>query len=121
MVEAGANEIPEAEILDALDIAHDEIKKLCAAQRELAEKAGKAKIEVEVPQVDPELYEQIKGSHGAALDAATQVEDKLERQDATARRSRSRSSSSTRATPRPRPTPSTAPTPSAPSTSSRRR
>ena len=29
MVEAGANEIPEAEILDALDIAHSEIKKLC--------------------------------------------------------------------------------------------
>ena len=37
MVEAGANEIPEAEILDALDIAHSEIKKICAAQRELAE------------------------------------------------------------------------------------
>ena len=51
MVEAGANEIPEAEILDALDIAHENIKKLCAAQRELAEKAGKPKIEVEVPQV----------------------------------------------------------------------
>jgi polyribonucleotide nucleotidyltransferase len=82
MVEAGANEIPEAEILDALDIAHDEIKKLCAAQRELAEKAGKEKIEVEVPQVHAELYEQIKASHGEALDAATQVEDKLERQDA---------------------------------------
>jgi polyribonucleotide nucleotidyltransferase len=32
MVEAGANEIPEAEILDALDIAHGEIKKLCALQ-----------------------------------------------------------------------------------------
>jgi len=56
MVEAGANEIPEAEILDALDIAHENIKKLCAAQRELAEKAGKAKTEVEVPQVHPELY-----------------------------------------------------------------
>src|SRR5437899_8014433 len=82
MVEAGANEVPEAEILDALDIAHDAIKKLCAAQRELAEKAGKEKIEVEVPQVDPDLYEQIKSSHGDALDAATQVEDKLERQDA---------------------------------------
>ena len=41
MVEAGANEITEAELLDALEIAHDEIKKLCAAQRELAEKAGK--------------------------------------------------------------------------------
>ena len=35
MVEAGANEIPEAEILDALDIAHSEIKKICAVQREL--------------------------------------------------------------------------------------
>jgi len=82
MVEAGANEIPEAEILDALDIAHTEIKKLCAIQRELAEKAGKPKMEVEVPQVDPDLYEQIKASHGSALAAATQVEDKLERQDA---------------------------------------
>src|SRR5579875_406103 len=83
MVEAGANEIPEAEILDALDIAHAEIKKLCALQRELAETAGKPKTEVTVPQVDASLYEQIKGSHGEALDQATQVEDKLERQDAT--------------------------------------
>jgi polyribonucleotide nucleotidyltransferase len=83
MVEAGANEIPEAEILDALDIAHDNIKKLCAAQRELAEKAGKPKDVVEVPQVHPELFEQIKASHGADLSAATSVEDKLARQDAT--------------------------------------
>src|SRR5947208_555266 len=82
MVEAGANEVPEAEILDALDIAHEQIKKLCAAQREMAEQAGKPKMEVTVPQVDPGLYEQIKGSHGEALDAATQVEEKLERQDA---------------------------------------
>jgi len=82
MVEAGASEIPEAEILDALDIAHGEIKKLCALQRELAERAGKEKTVVEVPQVHSDLYEQIKASHGAALDAATQVEEKLERQDA---------------------------------------
>jgi polyribonucleotide nucleotidyltransferase len=83
MVEAGANEIPEAEILDALDIAHEEIKKLCALQRELAEKAGKPKMEVQAPQVDPELYEQIKAEFGAGLDAATQIEDKLERQEAS--------------------------------------
>jgi polyribonucleotide nucleotidyltransferase len=83
MVEAGANEIPEAEILDALDIAHEAIKKLCGAQRELAAQAGKPKMEVEVPQVSDELYEQVKASHGAALSAATQIEDKLERQDAT--------------------------------------
>ncbi|MGI8580328.1 MAG: polyribonucleotide nucleotidyltransferase [Solirubrobacteraceae bacterium] len=83
MVEAGATEIPEAEILDALDIAHDAIKKLCALQRELAEKAGKAKMEVEVPQVDETVLDAIKKSHGDALVKATQVEDKLERQDAT--------------------------------------
>ena len=83
MVEAGANEVPEAEILDALDIAHSEIRKLCAAQRELAEKAGKPKLEIEVPQVDVDLARQIAESHGAALDAATQVEDKLDRQAAT--------------------------------------
>src|SRR5580700_5208500 len=82
MVEAGAREIPEAEILDALDIAHGEIKKLCALQRELAEKVGKEKTVVEIPEVSSELYEQIKASHGAALEAATQVEEKLERQDA---------------------------------------
>src|SRR6478672_5468601 len=83
MVEAGANEIPEAEILDALDIAHAEIKKLCALQRDLAAKVGKQKKEFAQIQVDEDLLEQIKASNGAALDAATQVEDKLERQDAT--------------------------------------
>ena len=82
MVEAGANEIPEAEILDALDIAHGEIRKLCALQRELAERAGKEKTVVEIPGVHTELYEQIKASHGAALDEATQVVDKLDRQNA---------------------------------------
>src|SRR5947208_5513559 len=83
MVEAGANEIPEAEILDALDIAHDAIKKLCAAQRELAEKAGKEKLVFDVIKPDEDLLAQIRASHGEALDAATQVFDKLERQDAT--------------------------------------
>ncbi len=83
MVEAGANEIPEAEILDALDIAHAAIKKLCALQRDLAAKVGKEKKVFETIQVDPVLLDAIRASHGAALDAATQVEDKLERQDAT--------------------------------------
>src|SRR5947208_16536737 len=83
MVEAGAQEVSEAEILDALDIAHSEIKKLCAAQRELQEKAGKEKSEIEVPQVDEAVLAEIRDRFGAALDTATQVEDKLERQDAT--------------------------------------
>jgi polyribonucleotide nucleotidyltransferase len=83
MVEAGANEIPEAEILDALDIAHAEIKKLCAMQRDLAAKVGKEKKVFETISVDEKLLGEIRGSHGSQLDAATQVEDKLERQDAT--------------------------------------
>jgi polyribonucleotide nucleotidyltransferase len=83
MVEAGANEIPEAEILDALDIAHAEIKKLCAMQRDLAAKVGKEKKVFETIAVDQKLLEEIRSSHGKALDDATQVEDKLERQDAT--------------------------------------
>ncbi len=84
MVEAGANEIPEAEILDALDIAHAEIKRICAAQRELAEKVGKEKKTFETIGVDESILDAIRSSHGAQLDAATQVEDKLERQEATA-------------------------------------
>jgi polyribonucleotide nucleotidyltransferase len=83
MVEAGANEIPEAEILDALDIAHAAIKKLCALQRDLAAKVGKEKKVFEAIQVDPAVLDAIRASHGAALEQATQVEDKLDRQDAT--------------------------------------
>src|SRR3954463_9617191 len=71
MVEAGANEITEAEMLDALDIAHTEIKKLCALQRELAEKAGKEKLVIEPPRIDEDLVAQIAESHGQQLDEAT--------------------------------------------------
>jgi polyribonucleotide nucleotidyltransferase len=83
MVEAGAQEVSEAEILDALDIAHQEIKKLCQAQRELREKAGREKQEVVIPQVDEQVLAEIRERFGDKLDAATQVEDKLERQDTT--------------------------------------
>ena len=82
MVEAGATGVGEQEILDALDIAHAEIKKLCASFEELRGKAGKEKIEIAEPAVDEELLESIRGSHGEKLDQATQIEAKLERQDA---------------------------------------
>ncbi len=85
MVEAGAQEVTEQEILDALDIAHGEIKKICQAQIELREKAGKPKAEVEVPKVDEGLLKDITDKFGDALNQATQVEDKLDRQDATKR------------------------------------
>ena len=83
MVEAGANEITEAEMLDALDIAHGEIKKICAVQHELAAKVGKEKLEVTAPEVDADLYAEIKASHGDRLDQSTSIEEKLERSEAT--------------------------------------
>jgi polyribonucleotide nucleotidyltransferase len=82
MVEAGADGVTEAEILDALDIAHGEIKKLVATMEELRGKAGREKIAIEPPQVDEATYESIQSSHGGKLDEATQVQAKLERQDA---------------------------------------
>jgi polyribonucleotide nucleotidyltransferase len=82
MVECGSDGVSEAEVLDALDIAHEEIKKICASLEELRSAAGKEKIEIEAPKVDPELAEQIKSSHGAKLDEATQIPEKLARQDA---------------------------------------
>src|ERR687892_9034 len=85
MVEAGANEIAEAEVLDALDIAHAAIKEICQAQHELRRQAGKEKDEVVAPQVDEGIAAELRDRFGAALDEATQVVDKLERQDATKR------------------------------------
>jgi polyribonucleotide nucleotidyltransferase len=85
MVEAGASESTEAEIRDALDIAHQAIKDLCQAQHELRRQAGKEKAEVNLPQVDESILTEVRDRFGAALDEATQVHDKLERQEATGR------------------------------------
>ena len=82
MVEAGASGVTEAEILDALDIAHGEIKKLCAAMEELQQKAGKEKIQVEAPSIDEGLISDIRSSHGQALVDAIATEGKLERYEA---------------------------------------
>src|SRR5215203_155679 len=82
MVEAGADGVTEAEILDALDIAHGEIKKLVAAMEELQQKAGKEKIQHEEPQLDNGLLDQIRSSHGQALVDAIATEGKLERYEA---------------------------------------
>ena len=121
MVEAGASEIPEAEILDALDIAHGEIKKLCALQRELAENAGKEKTVVLIPAGQPGALRPDQGL--ARRRARTRRPRSWTSSSARTRprRSRSRSSRSTRVIPSPTPTPSTARTLSALSTSSRRR
>ena len=71
MVESGAKEVDEETILEALAIAHDEIKKLCLAQEELREKAGKEKWEVEPVTVDPDLLATVEAAGRAALEEAT--------------------------------------------------
>jgi polyribonucleotide nucleotidyltransferase len=82
MVEAGASGVSEAEILDALDIAHTEIRKLCATMEELRGKAGKEKLEVEEPKLDEALLEEVRSSHETKIDQATSIPEKLARQEA---------------------------------------
>ncbi len=55
MVEAGAEEVPEELLLEALEIAHAEIKKLCEAQEELRREVGKPKW------IDPEVDAEVAG------------------------------------------------------------
>src|SRR5690349_5628624 len=61
MVEAGAQEIGEEELISALELAHGEIKKLCQLQIELAEKGGQPKW------ADGAVTESLRSTHGAAL------------------------------------------------------
>jgi polyribonucleotide nucleotidyltransferase len=58
MVEAGADEVPEDKILEAFELAHGEITKICDAQEDLRRQAGKEKW------LDPELTEQLEREHG---------------------------------------------------------
>ncbi len=63
MVEAGANEVPEDRLLEALDLAQSEIVKLCQAQEELQAKAGKQKW------LDAELTRSLDERYGGEIDA----------------------------------------------------
>jgi polyribonucleotide nucleotidyltransferase len=82
MVECGADNVTEAEVLDALDIAHAEIKKRVGAMEGLQQLAGKEKVTVDAPTIDEGLLAQISGSHQTAVDEATSVPEKLARQEA---------------------------------------
>ena len=64
MVEAGADEVPEDTILEALELAHAEIRKICEALEDLRAQVGKPKW------VDAELTAELDEKHGAAIHAA---------------------------------------------------
>jgi polyribonucleotide nucleotidyltransferase len=61
MVEAGAREVPEETLLEALELAHEEIRRLCDAQEELRQRAGKPKW------LDQELTRELEAAHGPAI------------------------------------------------------
>ncbi|HTL46921.1 MAG TPA: polyribonucleotide nucleotidyltransferase [Verrucomicrobiae bacterium] len=59
MIEAGANEVPEEQMIKALKFGHDEIKKLCDLQSELGKKVNKPKREFVKPQVCDEVKKKV--------------------------------------------------------------
>jgi polyribonucleotide nucleotidyltransferase len=61
MVEAGADEVPEDVLLEALELAHGEIRKLCEAQEDLRRQAGKAKW------LDMDLTAELEAQHGHTI------------------------------------------------------
>src|SRR5215471_1471170 len=61
MVEAGAKEIPEDVIVEALMFGHNEIKKLCRLQKEMGEKLGITKRAVVKPELDQEMLTNVEG------------------------------------------------------------
>src|ERR1044072_8744179 len=79
MVEAGANFVTEQEILDALDIAHGEIKKITAAIQDLQDKAGKEKLVLQAAEDNTALQDEVRSKFGQKLVDAIATEGKLER------------------------------------------
>lgn len=79
MVEAGANEVSEEIMLDAIELAHEEIKKIVEFQERLREEAGKEKIEFKVDEIDPELEKEVRDYITEDLEKALKTFDKLER------------------------------------------
>jgi polyribonucleotide nucleotidyltransferase len=82
MVEAGAEQIPEDVILEAIFYGHEEIKKLIAFQEQIAAEVGKEKMQPELAQIDPELEAKVRELATDKLIEAIQVEEKQARQDA---------------------------------------
>ncbi len=64
MVEAGAVEVPEQVVLDAIEFGHAEIRKILAGVEELRRRAGAPKLQVEPPPVDEAFYQQLLAAWG---------------------------------------------------------
>jgi polyribonucleotide nucleotidyltransferase len=67
MIESGAKEVKEETVVDAIEFAHAEIKKICASINELSQKVGKKKRTVTPPEFDQSYYDKLKKKIGADL------------------------------------------------------
>ncbi|EGP5323535.1 polyribonucleotide nucleotidyltransferase [Enterococcus faecium] len=81
MVESGAKEVSEEDMLGALLFGFDAIKELVAFQEEIVQAAGKEKMEVTLLQVDEVLKKEIFDASYATMKAAVMTEEKLARED----------------------------------------
>jgi polyribonucleotide nucleotidyltransferase len=81
MVEGRADEALESDFLEAIDIAHGEIKRLNALQKELAEKVGRPKRAVKIPEVDEDLKKNVEAHVLEKIKDAVKVPDKIKRQN----------------------------------------
>ena len=74
MIESGAKEVKEETVVDAIEFAHAEIKKICAAINQLRDKVGKAKRPVTPPEFDQAYYDDLKKRIGNRLAEALDTE-----------------------------------------------
>ena len=79
MVEAGAKEVSEEDMLAALMFGHEQIKKLCAFQEEIVAACGKEKREIELYAVDETIDREVRANFEAQIRAAVSIKEKLER------------------------------------------
>lgn len=84
MVEAGALEVPEEIMLEAIMFGHEEIKKLIAFQEQIVAEVGKEKIAVQLFEINEELEAKIKATCEEDMNAAIQTVEKHAREDAIA-------------------------------------
>ena len=79
MVEAGANEIPEEVILDAIMFAHEEIKEIIAFIDEVVAEVGKPKMEIELYKVPEEIEADVREYAESKMREAVHTVEKMER------------------------------------------
>ena len=82
MVEAGANELPEEIMLDAILFGHEEIKRIVKFQNDIVAECGKEKAQVKLFSVQPELEQSVRDFAAEKINAAVRNPDKLARDGA---------------------------------------